>query len=301
MAVATVTTQGKPSLLKRKVDVDEPIDFDLPTEASEPSTFIGDYTFLIYGSKKIGKTSLAAQFPGALGFEFEPGGKALSMYQLPCKSWAIFKQAIAKLYAAPHKFKTFVIDTGAIAYERCMEYVCAKAEIAHPGDEGYGKGWKRVASELQAQMSAMFMHPGCGSLILCHDKVEEIETRTGKKYNKTIPDLSGQASSYFAGVIDVIGYYHIQDNKRWLQIREDDYAIAGCRPELNFLTPSGEQIFKIPMGNSAKEAYNNLVKAFNNEQEESYAPDGVVRINSAPVKPAVKPVAKPALKPAMRK
>jgi len=37
---------AKPSLLKKRKNVDEELDFELPTEVSEPATSIGDYTFL---------------------------------------------------------------------------------------------------------------------------------------------------------------------------------------------------------------------------------------------------------------
>ena len=53
----------------------------LPTEKSKPSSRLGDYTWLIYGAKKIGKTSLVAQFPETLILSFEPGTKALEVFQ----------------------------------------------------------------------------------------------------------------------------------------------------------------------------------------------------------------------------
>lgn len=263
------------SLIRKVKNLDEDLGIVLPTELSEPSSNIGDYSMLIYGSKKIGKTSLAAQFPGVLAFMFEPGGKALRMRQQPCPAWPHFKQSIDQL-EQKNPFNTFVVDTASVAYDRCMDYVCKKANIEHPGDEGYGKGWNRVKQELSTQFSRLMLLDA-GLLCLAHDKIEEIETKSGRKYNKIMPTLSGQAEGYFAATIDIIGYYHIDDNKRWLQIREDDYAMAGCRCEENFLTPDGQQIFKIPMGNSPQEAYANLINAFNNKQTETYAPEGVAR------------------------
>jgi len=263
------------SLIKKKKNVDEALDIELPTTYSEPASEIGDYTFLIYGSKKIGKTSLAAQFPKALAFMFEPGGKALRLMQLPCPTWSHFKQAIDKIEVS-NIYKTFVVDTASVAYDRCMEYACQKANIDHPGDEGYGKGWDRVKKELSAQFSRLMLQ-NSGLIMLAHDKIAEIETRSGRKFNKTMPNLTGQAEGFIAATIDVIGYYHIVDNQRWLQIREDDYAMAGCRCEENFMTPDGQPVFKIPMGTSPQEAYQNLITAFNNKQKESYAPEEMIR------------------------
>lgn len=280
------------SLLKKRKSPDDDLGITLPTTLSEPSHDIGDYTFLFYGSKKIGKTSLAAQFPKALAFMFEPGGTALRLLQQPCPSWAHFKQSLDKM-PANCPYKTFVVDTASVAYDRCLEYACAKANIEHPSDEGYGKGWDKVKKELASQLSRLMLM-NAGLIALAHDKTQEIETKSGRKFTKIMPNLTGQAESYFSATIDVIGYYHIEDNQRWLQIREDDFAIAGCRCEENFLTPDGQQVFKIPMGNSPQEAYKNLIRAFNNEQTETYAPEGVTR-RSVPANVAKvlsKPVAK---------
>jgi len=99
----------------------------------------------------------------------------------------------------------------------------------------------------------------------------------------------------------VIGYYHIENNQRFLQIREDDFAMAGCRCEENFLTPDGQQIFKIPMGNTPKEAYDNIIKAFNNKQTQTFAPEGVARRIPPTSIAAKKPIAKTITKTLIRK
>lgn len=267
---------AKPSLIKKRKNPDDDLEIVLPTKPAEIATDIGDFTFLIYGSKKIGKTSLAARFPKALAFMFEPGGKALQLMQISCPAWGHFKQSIDKLEEKFRKegellYKTFIVDTASLAYDTCMNYTCAKADIEHPSDEGFGKGWKRVTNELSQQFVRL-QSMDAGLIALAHDKIVRIETKSGRAYDKVMPTLSGQAEEYFAGTIDVIGYYYIEDGQRWLQIREDDFVMAGCRPENNFRTTSGDPIFKIPMGSSAKEAYENLVKAFKNQQKESYAP-----------------------------
>lgn len=260
------------SLLKRKKNVDAEIEIELPTELSTPSSSIGDYTWLIYGEKKIGKTSLSSQFPKALSLMFEAGGKALKMFQMPMPSWAHFKQTVDKLSEEEHKFQTLVIDTGAIAFDRCMEYVCEKNEMVHPSDEGYGKGWDKVKKEFQGTcLRAMSLD--LGTVILAHDTLKEVETRSGRKYQQIQPALSGQAEAFFAGVIDTIAYYHYEGSERFLQIRGDEKVICGTRCAKNFIALDGKPVHKIPMGKSEVEAYANIVKAFNNKQEESFAPE----------------------------
>ncbi|HOK47887.1 MAG TPA: AAA family ATPase, partial [Bryobacteraceae bacterium] len=59
----------------------------LPTKKTPPRANLGDYSILIYGPTKIGKTTLASQFPEALFLATEPGLNALEAYQIPITSW----------------------------------------------------------------------------------------------------------------------------------------------------------------------------------------------------------------------
>lgn len=236
----------------------------LPTEPSIPSENLIDYTWLIYGEKKIGKTSLVAQFPNTLFLMFEPGGKSLSTYQRFCSTWDEFLGYIELLESTPaHGFKTICIDTANLAYDSCLQYVCRKAMIEHPSDEGYGKGWNKVKQEFfdaHKRIAAL----GVGFVAIAHANLDVKETRSGASFHTIEPDLTKQAAGFYAGVVDVIGYYHYVGNERFLQIAGDDFAQAGSRCTDNFKKPNGERITKIPMGKDAKEAYNNLVAAFNN-------------------------------------
>ena len=57
--------------------------FDLPTVKTVPSENLNDYSFLCYGRKKIGKTSLFGRREKTLFFLFEPGAKSQSIYKVP--------------------------------------------------------------------------------------------------------------------------------------------------------------------------------------------------------------------------
>jgi hypothetical protein len=264
-------------MLKKKkktiLDREDDIVIDLPTENSKPSTNIGDYTFLIYGEKKIGKTSLASRFPDTLMCMFEPGGKALSIKQIEIPTWAHFRKLNEKLDEDGHDYDTICIDTGAIAFDKCQEYVCIKNEFSHPSDEAYGKGWKKLSDEFNSQITKSMMH-GTGYIVLAHNKEKEITTASGKKFQCICPQLPSGAENFFTATVDIIAYYFYEGSQRWLQIRGDDYIVAGCRPEKNFIAKDGFPIHKIPMGNTPDEAYKNLMNAFQNKQENSYRPEG---------------------------
>lgn len=306
-AKASAPTKDKKggSKLKRRpptlAELEEELELTLPDEKSEVAQSLEEFNWLIYGPKGIGKTSLGSRFLDSFTLACEPGGKALSSYQRPCPNWMHFRKYGDLLTESDGKFKTLVIDTVQNAYNMCMDWTCQKNGFDHPGDEGYGKGWKKVSSEFEKQMIKA-MSNNMGMVALAHDKDEEVETKSGRKFMKMKPQMTGQCESYFAGPIDIVGYYHYDGAERFLQIRGTDYVEAKCRPEDNFLTTSGEPVFKIPMGNTPDEAYENIVKAFNNEQEDSYAPEGLSVTKRKSTKPtktktkSKKPTTKKSLK-----
>lgn len=237
----------------------------LPMGKSEPSELLQDYSILIYGAKKIGKTSLCAQFEDTLGFMTEPGGRAQSMFQVSCKSWSELR-GYTKLFIQDDRFKTGVVDTADIAYEMCLSYVCKKMVIDHPSDEGYGKGWNAVRKEFSSWVMEL-LGSGKGVIFLSHTKDSEFKTRKGDSFNKIGASMAGQAADVIQGLVDIWGNYSYDGKRRYLIIGGSEEVDAGSRVEGHFLDVEGHPLDRIPMGENAKEAYRNFMAAFNNELE----------------------------------
>lgn len=260
----------------------------LPTKRSKPSRLIGDYTWLIYGEKKIGKTSLVSHFPNCFHLMFEPGGRALSIFQRAIPDWEYFQEYVKLLEKGDHDFRTVCVDTGQMSYDLAFEYACRVYGFQYPSESDYGKDWNKVKRTFQ-DPHRLLLSLGLGYVVIAHIVEKKIEPRNGPKFDAICPDLSGRAEKFYTGIIDNIAYYHYRGNKRFLQIRGDDYVQAGTRCEENFLTPKGEPVCMIPMGNSSKEAYQNLMKAFNNKQSETYRPAEVKKgVKKTAVKKKVK-------------
>jgi len=223
---------------KEKVSVTKGL--ALPDEKSEPAKKIGNYSLLVYGRKKIGKTSI--------------------------NKWEDFLGYIKLLETTEHNFKTVSIDTGRVAYEKCMDYVCRVNGFDHPQDEAYGKGWNKLRVELTDAFIRL-LNLGLGVIVICHESISDITKRNTEVYNRITPDLPKQAAGFFAAVIDTIGYYRYLDgDKRVITIGGSEDLEAGSRCEENFFTTKKERIINIPMGNNSKEAYANLLTAFHNKQ-----------------------------------
>lgn len=246
----------------------------LPTEKYTPSGSLGDYPILIYGERKIGKTTLASQFPMNMFLCFEPND-SYELYKRDIQNWEDFTSLASQLLKkGTHKFKTVTIDTGELSYQSAFEHACIENEFKHPQDAPYGKGWAAIRSTFYPPMLNL-MKSSLGFIVICHEKEKEIETRGGRVFLKMCPDLSKQSDSLYTAQIYNIFYYFFEDGERWLQILGDDYITAGHRMKGHFLTPTGERVHKIPMGDSEEEGYKNLMDAFNNKQKKSYAPEEI--------------------------
>src|SRR5678816_2688185 len=90
---------------------------------------MASYIWLLFGEKKIGKTSLTAQMGEVLHLFTEPGGKALSLYSLVIDDWKTFKKAVRAL-KSDNKFDTVVVDIADKLYPMCEDYTCEKLVIS---------------------------------------------------------------------------------------------------------------------------------------------------------------------------
>jgi len=243
------------------------VDVVLPTARSVPSTRIGDYTFLIYGEKKIGKTSLAARFPRPLFLFTEPGGKGLRTYSVACASWPVFRGAVKQLRGPDGaRFRTVFVDTVDNLYDMCFAHVCGTLAIDHPSEEDWGKGWDAIKREFAEGLSELLTWGG-GVGFLSHAAVSDVTDRKGKTHHRIGTTMKKAAGAYLEAVVDVWAYYRYEGKRRALQIGGDDMVSAGSRCEGNFKTTDGRPVRVIDMGQSASEAYAALTAAFNNQQE----------------------------------
>ncbi len=235
----------------------------LPKNVSLPSENLSDYSILLYGEKKIGKTTLASQFEKAFFLMCEPGGKALKIYQRPVNNWEEFKKYIN--LALNSEFRTIVIDPIDLAYKMCLDYICKEMLIDHPADEKWGKGWNAIRDEFTKEINKLLHAKGV--ILISHATESEIKTRTGITYHKLSPTMSGQARDILEGVVDIWAYYGYDNKNRILTILGDDHVGAGHRLENRFEYKDGSPIREIPMGTNSKEAYINFIKAFENQLE----------------------------------
>lgn len=260
------TTRAINTALKKATKV-----YSLPTSVTEPLDDLGVYSFLIYGQKKVGKSTLASLFPDALFFMFEPGAKALRIKRVDIGEWEDALGYLSALEAAPVKPKTVVIDTGFEAGQKVMRYVCKKEGIEYPREDNFGKDWDKIKRELRSFHDRLFAI-GTGVVVLCHEHVKEQQTFTGQKYDQVVPLLAKSADEYYRAVIDNVWWYHYRGKQRFLQIRGTDHAMAGTALQADrfFKTKKGEPVYSIPIPGDPQKGMLAIQAAFKNQQELSF-------------------------------
>ena len=255
----------------------------LPTTRNVPSTSLSDYSMLLYGAKKIGKTSLASKFPDAYFLSFEPGTRALKVFSSEIKSWRDFTSILSQLEAGQHKFRTIVVDTVDIMYERAWQDVCEKKHIQDPADENdFGRTFREIETVFSTGFYRL-MSLDLGIIFVSHDEEKEITMRDGSKIDRVQPTMHKRAMKVIEAPVDIIANYCYNGSERYLRIDGAEETVSGNRLESNFRTTSGERVSQISMGTSSDEAYAAFIAAFENKQTKADA-----TVTAAPQKRSVR-------------
>lgn len=268
-----IVTRDKGQKKKQKTKEEKPeISLEWEEEAHEPETDISKYTTLIYGRKGIGKTSLAAQFPDPYFLCFEPGTKALRVRSTNIHNFEEFKVFLKILRKKEGTYKTLVIDTIDFLYSHIYDFICDREGIGSPTEmDDWGATWGEIKKTFRSCIDKI-LALDCGKVFISHDVEKEITLRDGTKTDRVQPTMSKQALHEIEAIVDIIGCYDYDGEDRYLIIDGRQDIVAKARPEENFLIRGGEagnpgdRIKSVYMGQSSKESYANLVKAFNNQQ-----------------------------------
>lgn len=245
---------------------------ELPMEMEEAGGDLDDFAVLIHGEKKIGKTSLSLQTDDpdkkVLCLQFDPPQIAYRRMEIVCPSMNTFMRALKALEqkAADGEFPyaRIVVDRADTWFKYAEKLACQNLAIEHPSEETWGKGWAEVRKIFTEAVDRILRLP-CGKWFLCHSDWKEVETRTEKKIQRLLPNLSGTADEILNGKVDAWFAYTYDEKKRVLVLQGDERTGAGHRINGHFLQKDGSPLESISMGNSEQEGYSNLVAAFNNQ------------------------------------
>lgn len=231
----------------------------------------------IYSLPKVGKTSMACQFPKNLLLAFEKGYNALAgIRPVDVTKWSDFKQVLRQLEKSEARamYDTVTIDTVGIAWEMCDQYVCAQNGVQKIADIPWGGGYSACKKEFESCLRKI-TQLGYGLVIIAHVE-KRIEKRADDSEVEILgPAIPKRAYEIVNQLVDIIGYIDIDwdeegNSERWLYTRKTPTVMAGSR--FAYLAP------KIKFG------YKELVDAISEAIDLSEKLDGAVVVDTASVK-----------------
>ena len=144
----------------------------------------------LYSLPKVGKTSLACQFPKNLLCGFEHGWNAISgAMAVDIKKWADFKLILRQLEKpeAQEKYNTITIDTVGIAWDLCEQYICAQHGVQTIADIPWGGGYTAAKREFETCLRKI-TQLGYGLVVIAH-----VEKRIEKRADDSEVEILGPA------------------------------------------------------------------------------------------------------------
>lgn len=221
----------------------------------------------IYSLPKVGKTSLACQFPKNLLLGFEHGWNAIAGAKaIDIQKWADFKLVLRQLEKpeAKEMYDTITIDTIGIAWDLCEQYICAQNGVQKISDIAWGGGYSACKKEFESCLRKI-TQLGYGLVIIAHVE-KRIEKRADDSEIEILgPAIPKRAYEIVNQLVDIIGYIDITwdaegNSERWLYTRKTPTVMAGSR--FKYLAP------RIKFG------YQELVDAITDAIEKSEELDG---------------------------
>lgn len=182
---------------------------------------------LLYGPPKIGKTTLASQFPDAVFLSTERGTKHVEVEEYQIKNWLTFCAAIDILERNIDDwgYKTIVVDTADELYDMCESFTCQKLSIENLGDAAYGKGFAANTRELKKQVNRL-VRLGRGLVFISHSQEKTVKVDTVEnpyaiamadskgEVEMVVPTLPNKARAFFTALADIILYCEIGKDLR---------------------------------------------------------------------------------------
>lgn len=271
----------------------------LPLEPYKAVHDINQHHIVITGEPGVGKTTLGSQEPGVFTLSFDPIRKSYEIIQEFCPDWYHFEGYLALLEETARSgnfpYKRVVIDGGDIWYKACQEKVCKELVIKHPSEEGWGRGWDMLSGTFAKAVDRLMQLP-CGIWFVCHSRDKEIEKRDGTKVTKLSPALGGRAEEILVGKATALFNIHYVNKDRVMVVRGSEDVTAKCDIDGHFLTPSGEQVYDVILGNEGpSKAYQRLLDAFNNQQPYATYQEYLVQTGQPPTISQPQPQPPPAI------
>lgn len=104
---------------------------------------------LIYGTEKIGKTTILASIPACITITAEDGGGDLNYERVVVQDWIEVRRTVGDLIDAPHPYRTLGLDSLSALEGMLTTWICDQADVdsIEKVGGGFGKGYTAMVEE----------------------------------------------------------------------------------------------------------------------------------------------------------
>lgn len=168
---------------------------------------------LIYGPPKMGKTTLASEFPAAVFLQVEEGEGTTELTSFgKLSSFGEVMDALAALYTEDHQFQHIIIDSITEMEKLVFAETCARGDDkgnakANIEDFGYGKGYvyaQRIWQDFVDGINALRRDKHMGIILIAHSKVTRFDDPETVSYDRYEIDLDKRAVGAIEREMDCI-------------------------------------------------------------------------------------------------
>lgn len=133
---------------------------------------------VLYGVEGVGKTTFAAQFPGAVFIDTEGSSEEYDLARFPKpSSWQMLLGEIQQVVNNPGLCKTLVIDTLDWAEKMAYDHVCSMKGWDSIESPGYGAGYRYAFEEMGKLLNllTMVVDRGVHVVLTAHAAIRKFE------------------------------------------------------------------------------------------------------------------------------
>jgi len=165
---------------------------------------------LLAGEPKIGKSTFAANAPNAIGILTEDGMAGIDAQAFPLATTLDdVYSAIGTLLNEQHDYGTVFVDSLDWLEPLVNAHVCKANKWENIEAPGFGKGYVAAAAEWRNVLDgleALRRDRGMGVILICHVKVQRIESPTHEGYDAYVLKLHSRASALVEEWADIVGF-----------------------------------------------------------------------------------------------
>lgn len=178
---------------------------------------------LLYGPHKVGKSTFAANIPGAVFLPLEEGLDALDVpafwQEEPGRrahNLGMVMDALASLEHEEHDYQAVVLDTVDWLEPLIWQDVCKREGKASIEDFGYGKGYLKAIASWESLLHQLDVLRGKGMacVLIGHAEIKRYDSPDVEPYDRWQPKLNKSAWALLAEWSDVIGYADFETKAR---------------------------------------------------------------------------------------